>query len=141
MLRTLKVINAWACSGSSEAVDRAVALLTEMEESEDPSVPNPCLITYNTVIKAMRNGTKEAAVRAEELLMALEQRAVDETSFGPDVFSYTAVISAFGRSDADNKDKKALELLGHMISAQKRGSFSSEMNIHPFNAGKCSCCS
>ena len=116
-------------------MDRALALLTEMEESEDPSVPKPCMISYNTVIKAMRNGSKEAAIRAEELLRALEQRARNEEGFGPDVFSYTAVVSAFGHSNAVDKDKKALEILGHMISTYKRGNLSSKLNIHPFNAG------
>jgi len=126
---------------SKKAAERAEALLAEMEspEKESDMIPAPNQITYNTVIKAMRNGSRHKAERAEELLSLMEQRSQTDKEFRPDCYTYTAVISAYGRSNAPNKAQKACDLLQRMIAAYMNGNFSAKPNIHSFNAALNAC--
>lgn len=135
------VINAWACSESKEAVERAEAILKQMEELHkiDSCIARPNRISYNTVIKAMRNGSTEEAARAEELLKILEERSQMDDEFTPDSYSYTAVITAYGRSDDPNKALKALSVLQRMIQAYQGGNIAAKPNVHSFNAALNAC--
>jgi len=127
-------MNAWACSKSKMASRRAEDLLKEMEKyGDDVSIPRPDIITYNTAIKALNQGTEAAAVRAEELLHTLEHRGI------ADVYTYAAVIFAYGSSDAPNKDKKAFELLQRMLHSFDDGNSTAKQNIVPFNAALNAC--
>jgi pentatricopeptide repeat protein len=136
------VINAWASSESEETIERVEALVREMEErTDDPFVPRTNRITYNTCIKAMRNGSQEEAVRAEQLLLRLEERAADNDNddFYPDSYSYTAVISAYGRSGAPDKALSAWQVLQRMISSYENGNRHAYPSIHAFNAALNAC--
>ncbi len=135
------VINAWACSESSHAVERAEAILKQMEDhhSVDSCIARPNRISYNTVIKAMRNGSADEAARAESLLKILEERSQNDNEFTPDSYSYTAVITAYGRSDDPNKAQKALAVLQRMIHAYKGGNKAAKPNVHSFNAALNAC--
>lgn len=136
------VLNAWASSGSSEeSLARVKELLREMEENngEDPSIPEPNRISYNTVIKAMRDGTAADAKYAEEILSVLETRGQTERHLLPDSYSYTSVITAYGRSDASNKADMALALVKRMILACENGNIAAKPTVHSFNAALNAC--
>jgi hypothetical protein len=142
------VINAWAsCSGSKqkegqeEALERVKELLKEMENNDesDPSIPAPNRISYNTVIKAMREGTAEDATYAEEILNVLEEKGQTKPYLLPDSYSYTSVITAYGRSDAPNKASKALEILERMLLASQNGNIAAKPTVHSFNAALNAC--
>ena len=135
------VINAWASSGTKEGLRRVKELLKKMEENdgEDPAIPLPNRISYNTVIKAMREGTADDAAYAEEILSILEERGQTESHLLPDSYSYTSVITAYGRSDATNKAGKALELLRRMIQANENGIIAAKPTVHSFNAALNAC--
>ena len=57
----------------------------------------------------------------------------------PDSYSYTSVITAYGRSDAKNKAQKALELLKRMIEANNNGNIAAKPTVHSFNAALNAC--
>jgi hypothetical protein len=133
------VINAYASLKSYRTVKKAKQLLTKMESGET-GLPKPDLITYNTVIKAMRNGNKEeGAVMAENILSRLECLGKDEPNLLPDYYSYTAVINAYGRSSSSKKAEKALEIIQRMTEAQRHGNAAVVITIYTFNAALNSC--
>jgi hypothetical protein len=152
----LTVINAWASSEFEDTIERVEALKLEMEEcTDDPFVPRPNRITYNTCLKAMRNGSQEEAARAEQILTSLEERAAatnnsdsnsnsndndnDSDDLHPDTYSYTAVISAYGRSDAPHKAQAARAVLQRMVTAFDNGNRLARPNVHAFNAALNAC--
>lgn len=127
-------INAWASSGSGSAAFRAQAILSEMEarHSEDPFVPTPDTTSYNTVIKALSRGGSRLTERAEELLQQME--ANEKFGVGPDAFSYTALITAYGRSSLEMKAENAYKVLLRQIAAYERGNLAARPNILTFNS-------
>jgi hypothetical protein len=135
------VINAWASSNSKDALQRVKELLRTMEESadNDPSIPKANRITYNTVIKAMRDGTAEDAAYAEEILSTLEQKGVRNPHLLPDSYSYTSVITAYGRSDDQKKAQKSLSMLERMLRCYKEGNMAAKPTTHSFNAALNAC--
>lgn len=135
------VLNAWASMGSPNSSKRVRELLQEMEDNceTDPAIPAPNLITYNTVIKAMRDGTESDAVFSEQMLWQLESKGRNDDSLLPDSYSYTSVISAYGRSNVDNKADKALEIIERMLSATERGNIAAKPTVHSFNAALNAC--
>eukprot|EP00980_Cylindrotheca_fusiformis_P024956 scaffold12769_cov141-Cylindrotheca_fusiformis.AAC.16 len=136
------VMNAWASLGPTvESLQRVRELLQEMEENdgEDPAIPAPNRISYNTVIKAMRDGSAVDAAYAEDILSVLESRGQTENHLLPDSYSYTSVITAYGRSDASDKAEKALELLERMLVACENGNIAAKPTVHSFNAALNSC--
>lgn len=135
------VINAWASSRSAGASTRVKQLLNEMEvnHATDPAVPAPNRITYNTVIKAMRNGAAEDAQFAEKVLLLLESKGVENSDLLPDSYSYTSVISAYGKSQVPNKAEKALEILERMLCATQFGNIAANPTVLSFNAALNAC--
>ena len=135
------VINAWASSDSKNALRRVKALLRMMEENngKDPSIPLPNRISYNTVIKAMRDGTAEDAKYAESILTNLETKGQRQSNLLPDSYSYTSVITAYGRSNASNKARKGLDILERMIHASQNGNMAATPTVHSFNAALNAC--
>jgi hypothetical protein len=99
----------------------------------------------------MRNGSQEEAARAEQILTSLEERAVaandsdnsnndnEIDDFYPDSYSYTAVISAYGRSDAPHKAQAARAVLHRMVAAFDNGNLRARPNVHAFNAALNAC--
>lgn len=135
------LMNAWASSRSLGSSKRVKQLLDEMEENHaiDPLIPAPTRITYNTVIKAMRDGTGDDAAFAEKMLYLLESKGVNDRHFLPDTYTYTSVISAYGRSKAENKAEKALEIIERMLLATQNGNIGANPTVHSFNAALNSC--
>lgn len=135
------VINAWASSRSSKKNTRVKQLVNEMEENHatDPAMPTPNRITYNTVIKAMRDGTADDAAFAEKVVYLLESKGAKDNDFLPDSYSYTSVVSAYGRSDADNKAEKSLEIIERMLAANRNGNIAANPTVHSFNAALNAC--
>ena len=103
-----------------------------MEENhkEDPFVPKPDTTSVNTVIKALSQGG--FAERAEELVYKME--ANEKSGLAPDAFSYTALITAYGRSTLEMKAEKAYKVLRRQIEAYEKGNLKARPNILAFNA-------
>ena len=134
------VMNAYATVKSNRTLKKAKELLGKMERGETEGLPKPNLITYNTVIKAMRHGNKEeGAIIAESILSRLECLGKDDPNLLPDNYSYTSVISAYGRSSSPKKAEKALEIIQRMTEAQKNGNTEAIITTHTFNAALNSC--
>jgi len=134
------VINAYASLKSYRTVKKAKQLLKKMESGEPEGLPKPDLITYNTVIKAMRHGKKEeGAVFAENILSRLESLGKDNPDLLPDNYSYTSVITAYGRSSSSKKAEKALEIIQRMTEAQKNGNEAAVITTYTFNVALNSC--
>lgn len=93
----------------------------------------------------MRNGSQEEAARANQILTSLEERAAanDNGSSNddvcPDSYLYTAVISAYGRSDAPHKAQAARAVLQRMIAQFDKGNCLARPNVHAFNAALNAC--
>jgi len=133
------LINAYASLKSYRGVTKAKQILDEMENGKK-GLPKPNLITYNTVIKAMRNGNRaEGAVFAENILSRLERLGKDDPELLPDNYSYTSVITAYGRSSSPKKAEKALEIIERMTEAQKNGNKAVIVTTQTFNAALNSC--
>ena len=134
------VINAYASINSVRVLKKVKDLLQQMENGETEGLPKPNLITYNTVIKAMRNGNKEKeAIFAEEILSKLESLGKDNPELLPDDYSYTSVITAYAHSSLSNKADKALEIIQRMTEAEKNGNGSAVITAYTFNAALNSC--
>ena len=72
---------------------------------------------------------------AEQLLDRMEMSYHSETSdIIPDKYSYTTVISAYGRSNAKRKAAKAHWVLQRMIDAYDDGNSKAKPNTYAFNA-------
>lgn len=133
------VINAWASSDSLQKYQRVKDLLRSMEESDDddPSIPKPSLITYNTVIKAAAaDGNDESTLDAEKIVLQLEDIGKSSNpELLPDVTTYSSLITAFGRSNVPYKAVKCLEIINKMISRSKeekeRIQFDNNLNYNP----------
>lgn len=108
-------LNAWASSNTDKGVDRAEALLREMEECHEmhDDIPAPNRITYNTVLKALRTGRSDHALRAETLLNRMEEQAKHDILLKPDSYSYTSVITAIARTREPDKATRAFLFAVH----------------------------
>ncbi|KAG7359140.1 PPR: pentatricopeptide repeat domain containing protein [Nitzschia inconspicua] len=134
------VVNAFASLDVSESLSYVKKILQEMESGEDSGIPRPDLVTYNTVIKSMRNGNDEdGAVFAENILNTLESIGERDPNFLPDNYSYTSVITAFARSNSPNKAEKAVEIVKRMISAHENGNKSARVSLFTLNAALNAC--
>lgn len=127
-------INAWASSGTSSGAARAIAILNEMEENYkvDPFVPAPDTTSYNTAIKGLRNGGFRSTERAEELLHQME--VSERSGLNPDAFTFTSLITAYGRSTQEMKAEKAYNVLQRQITAYKNGNLKARPNVLAFNS-------
>lgn len=132
------LVNAWANTRTKVGADMALKILTEMEETS--TVPNPDRVTFNSVLKALRNGASEHAIRAEELLVHLEELGRNNTSLAPDAFSYSTVINTLGRCNIINdKAERVLRILQRMIISYEAGNLKAKPNLHCFNAALNAC--
>ena len=127
-------INAWASSGSSSGAARAIVILNEMEENhkDDTFVPAPDTTSYNTAIKGLRNGGFRSTEQAEELLRRMEDS--ERSGLYPDAFTFTSLITAYGRSTQEMKAEKAYDVLQRQITAYKNGNLKARPNVSAFNS-------
>lgn len=131
------VINAWTSDpDTKQGLGRVRELLREMDEKHatDPSIPKANRITYNTVIKALRDGTEKSADFAEEILATMEKRGISEAYLLPNSYTYTSTITAIGRSTCKNKAERAFAVLLRMLLAMERGNISATPTSHSYNA-------
>ena len=134
------IMNAYASLNSKRTREKARVLLAKMEKGEPQGLPKPNLITYNTVIKAMKYGSKEeGAVLSEHILSRLECLGKDNPKLLPDNYSYTSVIAAYGRSSSPRKAVKALKIIQRMTEAQTNGNKAAIVTTHTFNAALNAC--
>jgi hypothetical protein len=88
----------------------------------------------------MRSGNKEeGAVFAENILSKLESRGQRDPNLLPDNYSYTSVITAYGRSNSSKKAEKALEIIRRMMAADEKGNKAAAVTVHSFNAALNAC--
>jgi hypothetical protein len=131
------VINVWSSHPDSKlGLGRVRDLLKEMEENHarDPGIPKANRITYNTVIKAMRDGTQKSADFAEEILATMEKRGTSDSYLLPNSYTYTSTITAIGRSNCSNKAQRAFAVLLRMLLAMEKGNLSATPTLHSYNA-------
>jgi len=156
------VLNAHAGSKVEERGDKALALLNRMEErctlslsfgdetvlyssistSSPPlRMPSPTTVSYNIVLKSMQTGKTRDAQRADRLLMRMEE---GNASSRPDSISYCTVISAYGKSDSEEKSKQSFNVLKRLVAASTRYQSSQRNNSravpYAFNAALNACC-
>ena len=105
------LIDAWAYSGTDNAVDNALRLLKRMEHFKDRMTMNevngeeiyeysnvcPDVKTYTKVINAIANsGMEDAGEQAESILNRMID--MDDPATIPNTYTYTNVIDAYARS-------------------------------------------
>ncbi len=105
------LIDAWAYSGTDNAVENALRLLKRMEHFKDRMTMSdadsddyelyPDVKTYTKVIKAIANSGKEDAGEQAEAIL---NRMIDmnDPSTMPNTYTYTNVIDAYARSAPSN---------------------------------------
>jgi pentatricopeptide repeat protein len=134
------VVNAFASLESSQALERVKRILHDMENGEREDIPRPDLVTYNTVIKAMRSGNdEEGASFAESILTTLESFGKRDPKLLPDSYSYTSVINAYARSNSPNKAERSLEIVNRMMKAHENGNKGAGVTIFTLNAALNAC--
>ena len=126
------LLNAWAHVRTREGANMALGILSEMEGN--PTIPNPDLCTYNTVLKALRNGATPHALVAEEILDRLDSHE----SLTPDSFSYSTVMNALGRCDLMDRAERVMRILQRMVFEYEEGT-GVKPNLHCFNAALNAC--
>lgn len=104
-------IKACLQAGASERID---AVLERMKVSDSP----PNLRTYNEILNhCSRQGTRESAERAEEILADLNEMSRASPSMKPDIYSYTLVLKACATSGEANALNKTWKIYQQMRSA------------------------
>ncbi|KAL9188006.1 hypothetical protein ACHAXT_006384 [Thalassiosira profunda] len=113
------LLDAWAYSGESDAVDNALALLSRMEELRETNASvAPTVKSYTKAINSIaRSGRRDAGERAEEILT----RMIDDGELRPNTFTYTYVIDAYARSPSSKAPHAAQRLVDQMEFLRAHG--------------------
>ena len=122
-------LNTWSLSNTKESATRAEFLLRKI--LEDPNLQDitgirPNSRSFNSCLNAWARASKhnqDAAQKAEKLLheMIEESRNLDPMDMDgipriqPDVYSFTAVMSAHGRSNNKQKTMRVRQLLDELV--------------------------
>eukprot|EP00571_Detonula_confervacea_P016795 CAMPEP_0172297232 /NCGR_PEP_ID=MMETSP1058-20130122/335_1 /TAXON_ID=83371 /ORGANISM="Detonula confervacea, Strain CCMP 353" /LENGTH=912 /DNA_ID=CAMNT_0013006357 /DNA_START=96 /DNA_END=2834 /DNA_ORIENTATION=+ len=128
------------CLISCGSLERAEALFSEMESAGLANTR-----TFNTMLKGYsmfrRSGGDGGMVfsqpkKAEKLLdeMELSYYSKEVASVIPDKYSYTTVISAYGRSNVKRKAAKASMILRRMLDSYTEGNSAAKPGTYAFNA-------
>ena len=136
------VLTSLATARNKDSAELAFSILSEMEEKSkeaDSTAPKPNRVTYNTCLKACRNGQDEYALRAEQLLSRLIDLGKTDASLAPDSYTYAAVVNVLGRSDNADKAERVLRVMNQMIASYKAGNLPSKPSTHVFNAALNAC--
>ena len=149
MLGSLKVdkrtfdwlIDAWSYSGEDDASDKALSLLSRMEElrdnyytdvdgsDEQPAVVSPDVKSYTKVINAIaHSGKPDAGERAEEVLKRMTTLSSSSSSsmqmindLRPNTLTYTYVIDAYSRSSSSRAPHAAQRIIEEMERLRANG--------------------
>lgn len=116
------LIDAWAYSGEYDAADKALKLLSRMEELRDLNIAGvaPDAKSYTKVVNAIaRSGRRDAGEQAEEIL----DRMIRDTQYDlrPNTYTYTYVIDAYARSPTPKSPHAAQRLIEEMERLRAAG--------------------
>ena len=124
------VLKAWARHASSDrypnAPDRALAILEFMEDS-DHVTPN--VISYSSVIQAFaeQGRAKEAEGLLNKMLKRLEK---DGHAPKPDMYTFSAVLFAWSKSNAPHAANRAEAILVQMLELYLSGELDQPPNVY-----------
>jgi len=120
------VINAWAKSQRRDSIDRALALLQEMEMS---SKVKPDLLSYSGVISCIAKSKRSVdAKRAEDVLHELDKHNVV-----PDNVIYNQVINIHSKSGARGSAERCEKLLTIMQGLANDGNDKVAPDVRTYN--------
>lgn len=124
-------INAWARSGDPRALQRAEAIVAEMESSTYARGA-PDTSTWNSLMNLYtKSGDKNAPEKTQSILNKLEKEYLDGTSsHRPQVLSYSAVLQAWAKSGRPEAPKEAEKVIVGM-SQTKNGSDGKTLTMQP----------
>jgi len=121
------VINAWAKSQRKDSIDRALALLHEMETS---SKVKPDLLSYSGVISCISKSKRSVdAKRAEDVLLRLDKHNV-----APDNVIYNQVINIHSKSGARGSAERCEKLLTIMQGLANDGNDKVAPDVRTYNS-------
>ena len=120
------MINAWAKVGSTEAAEKAEALLQHMNRAPPQGtsgveVIRPDSVVYNAVINAWASsGDSRAGEKALALLREMKEVAETEgLDTNPDSVTYNTILSAWAHSGNDNAARQTEKIVQEMRNAVK----------------------
>eukprot|EP00578_Thalassiosira_sp_NH16_P014404 CAMPEP_0181114562 /NCGR_PEP_ID=MMETSP1071-20121207/20961_1 /TAXON_ID=35127 /ORGANISM="Thalassiosira sp., Strain NH16" /LENGTH=999 /DNA_ID=CAMNT_0023198703 /DNA_START=126 /DNA_END=3126 /DNA_ORIENTATION=- len=136
------LMNCLITSEERGSVERAEALFSETAEAGLANTR-----TYNTMMKGysmFRRSRIDGSIiaysrprKAEKLLDEMELSYYSKglaSPIIPDKYSYTTVISAYGRSNATRKAAKSLMILHRMLESYGEGNSAARAGTYAFNA-------
>lgn len=118
---------AYAKSDKSNAIERCMAILADVEEKYENGHENlkPDARLFNAVLTALARAAQTddtAADQAHELLKRMELSSVSDNPFPPDIVSYSTVCQAYAISSVANSAEKAEEILQEAENLAASGS-------------------
>lgn len=120
------VMNAWAKSQRKDAIDRAHALLHDMEKSIKVK---PDLLSYSSMVSCIAKSKRSIdAGRAEEIL-----RELDKNNVTPDNIIYNQVINLHSKSGARGSAERCEKLLTVMEGLANKGNGKVAPDVRTFN--------
>ncbi|KAL7542995.1 hypothetical protein ACHAXR_012279, partial [Thalassiosira sp. AJA248-18] len=136
------LLNALITSQESGSLWRAEELFTDIEAAglANSRTYNTMLKGYAVFVRSRDDGRIISPAhphKAEKLLSEMEYSYFSEglaSVIIPDKYSYTTVISAYGRSGAQRKAANALDLLHRMIDSYEEGNSAARPGTYAFNA-------
>jgi len=127
------LIQAFAHSGSPDAVQRAQKWFEKMEKQHEAgdvgSRPNK--VTYTALINCWRmSGRADAGKEAEKILAKMENTRGNEYDFHlkPDAYLYASVIDAWARSNSPDKSVQAWNVYQRMKKQYMDGNMETKPN-------------
>ena len=137
------LLNCIVTSGENGSLERAEALFADIESAglANTRTCNTMLKGYSTMSRSSDGKTVSYSSphMAEKLLDQMEVSYHTEgttCSIKPDKYSYTTVISAYGRSNVKRKAAKAHWTLNHMLDEYQEGNKAARPNTYTFNVSE-----
>jgi len=121
------VLKTWCRSGETNASDRALDILKQMEEEycNRNEIVKPDRITYNTLIHTLAKSGKVVDMRnAERILTQMESDS--DPKVRPNLFSYNSIIEGWSKVRDGDGAFNAYTVLQKLLLAEKGG-----RDIHP----------
>ena len=137
------LLNCIVTSGENGSLERAEALFADIESAglANTRTCNTMLKGYSTMSRSSDGKTVSYSSphMAEKLLDQMEVSYHTEGTtclIKPDKYSYTTVISAYGRSNVKRKAAKAHWTLNHMLDEYHEGNKAARPNTYTFNVSE-----
>ena len=116
------VLKTWCRSGETNACDRALDILKQMEEKycNGNKIVKPDRITYNTLIHTLaKSGKVEDMRNAERILTQMESNS--DRTVRPNTFSYNSIIEGWSKVRDGDGAFNAYTVLQKLLLAEKGG--------------------